>query len=192
MHSIVPKSYTALQLTSKTIGFSMGSKQPEGELLKTLITAKPKSHFLELGTGMGLSLSWMVAGMDQESTLISIDNDQDFLKDVIPHFKDDHRVSILYEDASKWLQNYIDDGFDLIFADAWPGKYSDLSKTLSLLNTGGIYMVDDLLPQPNWPEGHQKKVNDFLTFMESQPQFITTQLTLSNVVLLAVKKNLNH
>ena len=192
MHSIVPKSYTALQLTSKTIGFSMGSKQPEGELLKTLITAKPKSHFLELGTGMGLSLSWMVAGMDQESTLISIDNDQDFLKDVIPHFKDDHRVSILYEDASKWLQNYIDDGFDLIFADAWPGKYSDLSKTLSLLNTGGIYMVDDLLPQPNWPEGHQKKVNDFLTFMESQPQFITTQLTLSTGVLLAVKKNLNH
>ena len=99
MHSIVPKSYTALQLTSKTIGFSMGSKQPEGELLKTLITAKPKGQFLELGTGMGLSLSWMVAGMDQESTLISIDNDQNLLKEVIPHFKDDHRVSILYEDA---------------------------------------------------------------------------------------------
>jgi len=192
MHSIVPKSYTALQLTSKTIGFSMGSKQPEGELLKTLISAKPKGHFLELGTGMGLSLSWMVAGMDQESTLISIDNDQNLLKEVIPHFKDDHRVSILYEDASKWLQNYTDEGFDLIFADAWPGKYSDLSKTLYLLNTGGIYMVDDLLPQPNWPEGHQKKVNDFLTFMESQPQFITTQLTLSTGVLLAVKKNLNH
>jgi len=192
MHSIVPKSYTALQLTSKTIGFSMGSKQPEGELLKTLISAKPKGHFLELGTGMGLSLSWMVAGMDQESTLISIDNDQNLLKEVIPHFKDDHRVSILYEDASKWLQNYTDEGFDLIFADAWPGKYSDLSKTLSLLNTGRIYMVDDLLPQPNWPEGHQKKVNDFLTFMESQPQFITTQLTLSTGVLLAVKKNLNH
>jgi hypothetical protein len=53
-------------------------------------------------------------------------------------------------------------------------------------------MVDDLLPQPNWPEGHQKKVNDFLTFMKSQPQFITTQLTLSTGVLLAVKKNLNH
>ena len=192
MHSLVPKSYTALQLTSKTIDFSMGSKQPEGELLKTLISAKPKGHFLELGTGMGLSLSWMVAGMDQESTLISIDNDQNLLKEVIPHFKDDHRVSILYEDASKWLQNYTDEGFDLIFADAWPGKYSDLSKTLYLLNTGGIYMVDDLLPQPNWPEGHQKKVNDFLTFMESQPQFITTQLTLSTGVLLAVKKNLNH
>jgi hypothetical protein len=28
--------------------------------------------------------------------------------------------------------------------------------------------------------------------MESQPQFITTQLTLSTGVLLAVKKNLNH
>ncbi|MCH1518430.1 MAG: class I SAM-dependent methyltransferase [Flavobacteriaceae bacterium] len=192
MNIILPKSYTALQLSSKTIGFSMGSKQPEGELLKALITAKPKGHFLELGTGMGLSLSWMVDGMDKESKLISIDNDQNLLNEVIPHFKDDHRVSILHEDASKWLQNYTDEGFDLVFADAWPGKFSDLSKTLSLVNPGGIYMVDDLLPQSNWPEGHQKKVNDFLTFMESQPQFITTQLTLSTGVLLAVKKPLSH
>lgn len=96
MHYLVPKSYTALQLTSKTIVFSMGSKQPEGELLKTLITAKPKGYFLELGTVMGLSLSWMVASMDRESTLISIDNDQNLLNEVIHHFKDDHRVSILH------------------------------------------------------------------------------------------------
>ena len=45
-------------------------------------------------------------------------------------------------------------GFDLIFADTWPGKFSQLPETLALVRPGGFYVVDDLLPQPNWPEGH--------------------------------------
>ena len=48
--------------------------------------------------------------------------------------------------------------FDLIYADAWPGKFSHLDEALGLLAAGGFYVIDDLLPQPNWPEGHAPKV----------------------------------
>jgi predicted O-methyltransferase YrrM len=37
----------------------------------------------------------------------------------------------------------------LIFADAWPGKYSDLEKALKLVKPGGFYIIDDMLTQPN-------------------------------------------
>ena len=39
--------------------------------------------------------------------------------------------------------------FDLIYADAWPGKFTHLDRALSLLTRGGIYFIDDLLPQPS-------------------------------------------
>lgn len=51
-----------------------------GTLLKTLIVSKPKSNLLELGTGIGLSLSWMVDGMDFESKLTTVDNDLELIK----------------------------------------------------------------------------------------------------------------
>ena len=44
--------------------------------------------------------------------------------------------------------------FDLIFADAWAGKFWDFRKAVDLLNKGGIYVIDDLLPAPPWPPDH--------------------------------------
>jgi predicted O-methyltransferase YrrM len=48
--------------------------------------------------------------------------------------------------------------FDLVFADTWPGKYTNLTEALGLVAVGGLYVIDDMLPQPNWPEGHPAKV----------------------------------
>jgi len=45
-----------------------------GELIQTLISSKINGDFLELGTGMGISNSWMLNGMVEESKLTSIDN----------------------------------------------------------------------------------------------------------------------
>ena len=44
------------------------------ELIQTLISSKINGDFLELGTGMGISNSWMLNGMVEESKLTSIDN----------------------------------------------------------------------------------------------------------------------
>ena len=39
-----------------------------------------------------------------------------------------------------------------------PGKYDLFEETIDMLNNGGIYIIDDMLPQPNWPLGHDEKV----------------------------------
>ena len=69
-----PKIYKELERRSKELGFKMGSDRYIGSLLKTLISSKEASNILELGTGVGLSLSWMIEGLDSKSNLNPIIN----------------------------------------------------------------------------------------------------------------------
>jgi len=55
----LPKDCTSLQAKAEAMGFSMCSDAYNGTLLKSLIASKPGGHFLELGTGLGLSLAWI-------------------------------------------------------------------------------------------------------------------------------------
>ncbi len=75
----IPKIHDEIVRKSEEIGFTMPSDLYVGSMLKTLISSKPGGSFLELGTGIGLSLSWMVDGMDENSKLISVDNDAELI-----------------------------------------------------------------------------------------------------------------
>lgn len=159
-----------------------------GSLLKTLIASKPKGNFLELGTGMGLSLSWMVDGMDSQSSLTTVDNDSNLIKIVKAYFENDDRVTIICQDGGDWIEKYQGNRFDLIFADAWPGKYSHLENLLKLIKPGGIYVVDDMLEQPNWPNGHNDNVVRLLEQLEEREDIELTKMEWSTGIVIAVKK----
>jgi predicted O-methyltransferase YrrM len=70
-------------------------------------------------------------------------------------------LTLVLGDGGEFLEN-CEGRFDLIYADAWPGKYTHLRDALDLLNPGGLYVVDDMLPQPNWPTDHSPKVASLL------------------------------
>lgn len=76
----IPEAYFSIKVKTEAVGFSMPSDLYIGTLLKTLVASKPGGYFLELGTGTGLSLSWMLAGMDENAKIISIDHNADLLK----------------------------------------------------------------------------------------------------------------
>lgn len=183
-----PVKNEEIEIKSKEIGFTMPSDLYVGTLLRTLIASKPKSHFLELGTGTGLSLSWMVDGMDNGSTLITVDNDPDLIEIARGYFEDDVRVQMVCKDGSEWIKNYNGPKFDLVFADAWPGKYSELDELLELIERGGFYVIDDLLPQSNWPDGHQENVKRLVTYMENRKDLAITKLDWSTGLIIAVKR----
>lgn len=71
----LPKGFADIELASQAIGFSMPSDLQTGALLKTLVGSKPKANVLEIGTGTGLATAWLLAGMDAESSLVSIDKE---------------------------------------------------------------------------------------------------------------------
>lgn len=184
-----PEPYESMCLRSAEVGFTMPSDVHVGSLLRTLVSSKPKGHFLELGTGMGLSLSWMIDGMDAKSTIVSIDNDDTLIDIAQGVFGNDERVTLVCVDGAQWIKGYSGKSFDLIFADAWPGKYSELDEILSLVKPGGFYIIDDMARQPNWPDGHEENVNRLVHYLEGRKDYMLTKMNWSTGLIIAVRTN---
>jgi predicted O-methyltransferase YrrM len=185
-HAPAARRHQAILEASRKIGFSMNIDALTGSLLRTLAASKPSGRFLELGTGTGLSTAWLLEGMDAASTLISIENDPACVQIAREFLGHDTRLTLLGEDADAWLSRN-EAQFDFIFADTWAGKYRLLDAALAALNPGGLYVVDDLLPQPNWPEGHHAKAETLLADLTTRPELQTTTLEWSTGILIGVK-----
>ena len=183
----IPALYPELLDKSSEIGFQMPSDQYIGTLLKTLVASKPVGNFLELGTGIGLSLSWMLDGMDNASKLTSIDNDGSLIAIAKEFFATEERLRLECQDGTTWIKQNQHKKFDLIFADAWPGKYDLLDETLGMLKSGGFYVIDDMNPQSNWPDGHADKATALITELESRRDVTLTKMDWSTGVIVAVK-----
>jgi predicted O-methyltransferase YrrM len=118
--------------------------------------------------------SW--PGWTPHARLVSIENDLRFAEVARRHLSGDPRATFLVEDAAGWLAAQPASSFDLVFADAWPGKYSHLNDALRLLKPGGLYIVDDMLPQVNWPEGHGRNVDRLVTELGRRTDLALTKL----------------
>lgn len=184
----IPLNYYEINNATKESGFTMASDILTCSLLKTLASSKPASKFLELGTGTGLSTAWILAGMDTHSTLISIDNDENFLNIAQQYLGQDSRLKLELTDGEDWVKNNLNQKFDYIFADTWHGKYLLLDEVLNMLNTGGLYIVDDMLPQENWPEGHQEKAINFIKQLETRTDLNITKQNWATGIIIGVKK----
>ncbi len=183
----VPVAYYAIDAATKEMGFTMPSDILTCSLLKTLAASKPNGRFLELGTGTGLSTAWILDGMDENSTLISIDNDSKLLEIAQKHFGNDTRLSLECIDGEAWVKENLNQKFDYIFADTWHGKYLMLDEVLEMLNIGGLYIIDDMLPQENWPEGHAEKAMHLEKCLEKRPDLKLTKLNWATGIIIVTK-----
>lgn len=188
INQAIPETYAAIREATQASGFTMASDIMTCSLLRTLAASKPSGKFLELGTGTGLSTSWILDGMDSDSTLISIDHDQNFLDIAIEFLASDTRLKLITTDGAEWVNNNKEQKFDYIFADTWHGKYLLLDEVLSMLNKGGLYIIDDMLPQSNWPDGHHQKAIDLVKYLESRGDLLLTKQCWATGIVVAVKK----
>ncbi|WP_190277439.1 O-methyltransferase [Adhaeribacter rhizoryzae] len=184
----LPKAYKAIDEATQASGFTMASDVLTCSLLRTLAATKPKGKFLELGTGTGLSTAWILDGMDDASSLLSIDNDKKFLEIAQEFLADDNRLNLIHTDGGEWVSENKNAKFDYIFADTWHGKYLLLDDVLAMLNKGGLYIIDDMLAQPNWPDGHQEKAVNLINYLETRADLILTKQVWATGIVIAVKK----
>ena len=165
----------------------MASEQLACSLLRTLASTKISGNLLELGSGTGLSTAWLLDGMDKSATLTTVDNDEAVLSILRKHLGNDPRLTVSCMDGEEFIASIQGQRFDLIFADTWAGKYRMLQQTLDLLKPGGLYVVDDMLPQPNWPEGHSKKASELISILESDKTLRVTKLSWASGIIIASK-----
>ena len=183
-----PPFYAEINQATQTAGFTMASDVLTCSLLRTLAASKPAGRFLELGTGTGLSTAWIRDGMDDASSLVSIDNAKEFLAIARNFLHGDKRLQLVETDGEEWITNNKAQKFDYIFADTWHGKYFLLDEVLSMLNKGGLYIIDDMLHQPNWPEGHDEKVSKLIDDLEKRKDLVLTKQNWATGIIVATKR----
>ncbi len=182
-----PDVLEAILSDTVALGFAMASEPKTGSLLAVLAATKPAGRLLELGTGTGLGTAWLLSGMDAYAHLDTVDTDPNVVAVARRHLAGDSRVTLHVMDGADFIRDAPQRQFDLIYADAWPGKFTHLDQTLSLLRVGGIYFIDDLLPQTNWPEGHAATIPPLVDAIERRPGFATVKLSWASGLMLAVR-----
>lgn len=182
-----PRELDAILHDTAEIGFGMMSEPQTGALLAALAASKPGGRVLEIGTGTGVGTAWLLAGMDGAARLDTVDTDADAVAVARRHLGGDARVRFHIRDGAELLAELPHASFDLIYADSWPGKFTHLDEALALLRVGGIYFIDDLLPQPNWPDGHAPKVPVLIETIEKRTDLAVVKLCWSSGLLIAVR-----
>jgi predicted O-methyltransferase YrrM len=184
-----PSQLAAIQQATAASGFSMPSEPLTGALLRSLAASKPGGQLLELGTGTGLATAWLLAGMNQTATLTSVDNDAHVQAIARTHLDRDERVRFIHSPGEEFIARAVAENvrYDLIFADTWPGKYWLLEETLALLAPGAFYIIDDMLPQPNWPADHPPKVSALIAELEARRDFAVTKLAWASGLMILTR-----
>ena len=183
-----PPAWSTLERESKEAQFSMASEPLLGALLRVLAASRPGGRILELGTGTGLATAWLLDGMASDASLVSVDHDAGVQRIAALTLGADPRLTLVAEDGAAFLQRQTPRSFDLVFADAMPGKYEALDAALAVVKPGGFYVVDDLLPQANWPEGHAAKVPLLIGQLAAHEEFSIVPMAWASGVVIAVRK----
>jgi predicted O-methyltransferase YrrM len=140
----IPESVAAAQDRASKSGFEFSSEAEVGQLMACLANAVPiGGRILEIGTGCGVGLSWIVHGVGSRTDVevVSVELDP-VLADTTRGAGWPSWVSIVEGEGADLVGRI--GSFDLIFPDAPGGKTFKLRRTISALRPGGFLLVDDM------------------------------------------------
>jgi predicted O-methyltransferase YrrM len=159
-----------------------------GGLLAVLAAHLPAgARVLELGTGAGVGTAWIVSGLlprtdvtvttverDARTALLAAQGDW-------PGFVDLRLADAIDVLAEGGL-------FDLIFADAQGGKWEGLDRTVAALRPGGLLLVDDMTPAPDWPADRRARQAEVRRALLSSPLLTSAELSDGSGVILSTRR----
>ncbi|MEE2979983.1 MAG: class I SAM-dependent methyltransferase [Pseudomonadota bacterium] len=185
--SPIPVSLPDIERETIALGFDMPSERHTGAFLRALAASKPAGRILELGTGTGLAMAWMLDGLGPTGTLLSIDSNPSVSAVAAGFLGSDPRVTFVVTDANGWFPAYGGPPLDLIFADAVAGKYENFESAWDNLALGGLYIIDNMLPQDNWPTGHDANVERLLSDLDARSDCHLVRMNWASGLVLACR-----
>jgi len=121
-----------------------------GSTLRTLAAAMHASAVLEVGTGTGVSGTWLLRGMTDHGVLTTVDYEAEhqriarhtFSQAAVPP----QRTRVINGRADDVLTRMTPAGYDIAFIDADPLDFASLIPLArQLVRPGGLLIVDDAL-----------------------------------------------
>ena len=171
-------------------GFELSSEPEVGWLLASLTAAVPdQGRILELGTGAGVGLAWLVHGLGGRSdvSVLTVDVDPELQALARDGDWPDY-VAFRLGDGATLLPEL--GAFDLVFADAPGGKLHKLANTIAALRPGGALVVDDMDLSRHDDLGLRDALSDVREQLVSHPELVCAELGFSSGVIVAVKRRL--
>lgn len=186
MNDDLPELVRAAHERAEAAGFDRSCDPDVGRLLAVLAARVPEGgRILEIGTGLGAGVGWLVSGLRQRTdvTVTTIESDLEragLAARGWPEFVDP-RVG----DALELLAGL--GTFDLIFADAGAGKQVGLERTIAALNPRGVLLVDDMVPYPGvaWEEEFVRRQEGVRQILLNHDRLVAVELTHGSGVILA-------
>jgi predicted O-methyltransferase YrrM len=121
-----------------------------GAVLRFLAASVDAKAVVEIGTGAGVSGTWLLRGMADDGVLTTIDVEAEHQRVAKQTFAtagfSGSRVRLISGRALDVLPRLSDGAYDLVFIDAAKAEYADyLAEAMRLLRPGGIVAIDNAL-----------------------------------------------
>jgi predicted O-methyltransferase YrrM len=169
-----------------------------GAVLRFLAASIQARSVIEIGTGAGVSGTWLLRGMAEDGMLTSIDLEAEHQRVAKQTFVSagfvGSRVRLISGRALEVLPRLSDAAYDLVFVDAAKSEYAAyLTEALRLLRPGGIVALDNALwhgrvADPSNRDADTVSIRELLRQIRDDDRWIPLLLPSGDGLLAAVLK----
>jgi predicted O-methyltransferase YrrM len=170
-------------------GFTKSSRPEVGLLLSVLAAAvPPRGRVLEIGTGAGVGLTWIVYGLGRRDDVevITVDLDPDRAASVRAFGWPDW-VSVVTGDGATILHDS-PGSFDLIFPDSPDEKTYGIGPSIAALRPGGILLLDDMEELKERGPERSARLAEVRRQLSDSSDILYVDLPLVSGVVLAARR----
>ena len=188
----VPPSVVAAERKAAEHGFEHSCKRGVGDVIAVLAAATPPNgRILELGTGLGVGLAWILSGLGARTDVevVSIERDAERVLSVAEIDLPAH-ASIVAGDIEALLPTL--GQFDLIFADAEAGKWTGLDLTIAALVPRALLLVDDMEISRYDSSHDRSSVEVVREALMTDPRLVAVELNVGSGMILASRRAIVH
>lgn len=167
-----------------------------GAVLRFLAASIAARSVVEIGTGAGVSGTWLLRGMVDDGVLTSIDMEAEHQRVARQTYTEAgiaaSRVRLINGRALEVLPRLTDGAYDLVFGDAAKGEYAAyLHEALRLLRPGGIVAFDNALwhskvADPSARDSETVAVRELLREVRDDERLVPLLLPSGDGLLAAV------
>ena len=157
-----------------------------GAMLTVLMASLGAKHVVEVGTGVGVSGLYLLAGMATDAVLTSIDVEPEHHKAARGNFAaagyTPERTRLITGRALDVLPRLTDGGYDAVFVDANKAELPDyLEQAIRLVRSGGAIVVAHAFGKGRVPDPAQRDIET--TAIRHTLRTLKTQEGLNTVIV---------
>ena len=168
-----------------------------GALLSLLARTAGAEHVVEIGTGVGVSGLWLLAGMPATGVLTTIDPESEHHRAARESFADADiapgRTRLINGAPTDVLTRLADESYDLVFVDGNPLSYpAFVTEAVRILRPGGLLVVNKAsaggtIGDPEATDPRTLAARDAATIVAEDDRFLPAVIPVGDGLLAAAK-----